>query len=318
MKNSEKKISKSLISVLNVPFRAALLVVLTTMYINGTMAQNSSRTITISGSKFANPLIEKWTDEYVKANPGISFKFVKGADQSQSDLVLTVKTHENADENLTNNQVIVGRLAVLPVANEKNTLFDKQLKNGLLQEDLKRIFLHAEGDQFDSENNIVAEPTYTVYTQTPQSTTAQVLINHFGQVDSELNGTVVTGDDKYLIESVIGDPTGVTYSNLGLIYDLNKRVPLSGIKILPIDPDNNGHLKKDELVYDNLDQLITYLETTKISTIPSDEISLSYNKHNNNPLVADFVNWVKISGQQFNHQFGFLRTNEKDSALTQN
>lgn len=316
MKKTENKNSKSLKTGLKAYFEKTLLTLAAAMCCYSSMAQNASGTITISGSKFANPLIEKWADEYAKSNPGVTFKFVKGTGQVPSDLALTVNAG-NPDDKSGDNQITVGRLAVLPVANEKNSLFDKQLKNGISQEELKGIFLHLDSAQYDSENNPKAEPTYTVYTQTPQSATAQVLINHFGQTDSELNGTIVTGDDKYLIESVLGDPAGVTYSNLSLIYDLNKRVPLSGIKILPIDPDNSGHLKKDELVYDNLDQLITYLETSKIKTIPSDEISLSYNKNNNNPLVADFVNWVKISGQQFNHQFGFLRTNDKESALTQ-
>ena len=279
-------------------------------------AQNTNKTITISGSKFANPLIEKWASEYSKANLGVTIKFVKNTEQSE--LALIVNTTSPSDEKSTTKQVNVGRLAVLPIANEKNKLFDKQFKNGIKQEEFKNIFLGIVTDELDPEQKSAAEPLYTVYSQTPQSATAKVLIDHFGKSVSELAGILVTGDDKYLIESVLGDSTGVTYGNLGHIYDLNNRAPLKGIKILPIDPDNSGRIKKEELVYDNLDQLISFLESSKNKSIPSEDISLTYNKKDSNPLVEDFVSWVKISGQQFNHQYGFLRTSDdKDSAITQ-
>lgn len=297
----------------------ATLIIAAMVFCISSQAQNATKTITIMGSKFANPLIEKWTSEYTKGNPGITFKFVKSSDQSdKSDLKLTVNTSKRNEEKSNDNQVNVGRLAVLPVANEKNTLFDKQIRNGIKQEEFKNIFLGIETEEFDSEQKTTSEPLYTVYSQTQQSATAKVLIDHFGKSANELAGILVTGDDKYLIESVLSDSTGVTYGNLSLIYDLNNRSVLKGIKILPIDLDNSGRLKKEELVYGNLDQLISFLESSKNKAIPSNDISFSFNKKNNNPLVEDFVNWVKISGQQYNHQYGFLRSNDdKDPALTQ-
>jgi len=316
MKTTEKKISKLRKAGVSEYVGKATLVMAIMAICISLQAQNASKTITIAGSKFANPLIEKWASEYSKANSGVTIKFVKNTEQSE--LSLTVNTPSQSDEKSAAKLVNVGRVAVLPVANEKNTLFDKQFKNGIKQEEFKNIFLGIVTDEFDSEEKSITEPLYTVYSQTPQSATAKVLIDHFGKSVSELAGILVTGDDKYLIESVLSDSTGVSYGNLSLIYDLNNRTPLKGIKILPIDPDNSGRLKKEELVYSNLDQLITFLESSKNKAIPSEEISFSFNKKNSSPLVEDFVNWVKISGQQFNHQYGFLKTSDdKDPALTQ-
>lgn len=300
-------------------FGKATLIIVALAFCMNLRAQNESKALTIEESKFANPLIEKWASEYLKLNAGVTIKFVKSTAQNvQSDLALNVNVPLPDAENSNTKLVNVGRLAVLPVANEKNTLFDKQIRNGIKQEEFKNIFLGIVNDEFDSEQKSAAEPLYTVYSQTQQSATAKVLIDHFGQSTSELGGVIVTGNDKYLIESVLSDSTGVTYGNLGFIYDLNNREVLKGIKILPIDPDNSGRLKKEELVYNNLDQLITFLESTKNKAIPSSEISFSFNKKNSNSLAEDFVNWVKISGQQFNHQYGFLRTSDdKDPSITQ-
>ena len=312
MKKTERKNSNLLVIKLKDYIGSAMFIMVAMISCNSVLAQNTPQTITITGSKFANPLIEKWTNEYSKVNSDVKFKYVKSADKS--DLALTVNTSQNPDKS-TLKLVNVGRVAVLPVTNERNTLFNKELKNGIKQEELKNIFL---GLEVDPGEEPAEKPLFTVYTQTTQSATAKVLIDHFGQSTSELNGVIVTGDDKYLIESVLDDSTGVTYGNLGVIYDLNNRAPLKGIKILPIDQDNNGRLKKEELIYNNLDQLITYLESSKIKSIPSNDISFSYTKENKNPLVEDFVNWVRVSGQQYNHQFGFLRANDdKDPTLTQ-
>ena len=291
MKTTEKRISKLRKAGVSEYVGKATLVMAIMAICISIQAQNSSKTITIAGSKFANPLIEKWASEYSKANSGVTIKFVKNTEQSE--LALTVNTPSQSDEKSAAKLVNVGRVAVLPVANEKNTLFGKQFKNGIKQEEFKNIFLGIVTDEFDSEQKKTSEPLYTVYSQTPQAATAKVLIDHFGKSVTELAGILVTGDDKYLIESVLSDSTGVSYGNLSLIYDLNNRAPLKGIKILPIDPDNSGRLKKEELVYSNLDQLITFLESSKNKAIPSEEISFSFNKKNSSPLVEDFVNWVK-------------------------
>jgi ABC-type phosphate transport system substrate-binding protein len=280
----------------------------------GLQAQKANQTITISLTQFADPLIKKWTSEYAKANSGVTFKFVKNASQNAvADLNLTINKSGKKEKSEMANRVNVGRLAVLPVANAKNTLISKQLKNGIRQEELKKIFLQPDLDGEQTE-----ETSFTVYTQTAQSATANVLSDHFGKPATELIGVTVTGEDKYLIESVLSDSTAVTYSNLSMIYDLNNRAPLQGLKIIPIDLDDNGRLKKDEMIYDNLDQVIIFLESNKNNTVPIDDFSFSYNTKNNNPAVADFVNWVSVSGQQYNHQFGLLKSaDEKSSALTQ-
>jgi len=318
MKTTEKKNNNLWKTTSSDYFGKTTLIIAAIVFCMSSQAQNASKTITIVESKFANPLVEKWANEYSKANSGVTIKFVKNTAQNiQSDLTLTVNVPLPDVENSSTKLVNVGRVAVLPVVNEKNSLFDKQFSNGIKQDELKNIFLSNESDQLDSEKESAKAPTYTVYSQTPQSATAKVLIDHFGHSNAELGGVIVTGNDKYLIESVLSDSTGVTYGNLSLIYDLNNREVLKGIKILPIDPDNSGRLKKEELVYNNLDQLISFLESSKNKAIPSTDISFSFNKKNSNPLVEDFVNWVKMSGQQFNHQYGFLKSSDEVPALTQ-
>jgi hypothetical protein len=275
-----------------------------------TYAQNNNKVITIAGSRFASQLVEKWANEYERANEGVTVKFVKG--DVPCDLTLTVSNDEKNEKK----SIDVGLISVLPVISQKSSIFDKQTKNGVTKEEIKKIFTESESDEFADPQK--SQEVYTIYTQNPQSTTTKVLLNYLGESVSEIPGVIVTGDDKYLIESVLSDSTGVTYGSLGLVYDQVNRLPLKGIRIIPIDPDNSGKLKKEEQVFGNLDNLISFLENTRPKTIPTAYLSFTINKQEPNPQAVDFANWVKISGQQYNHQYGFLKTNdEKDPALTQ-
>lgn len=221
---------------------------------------------------------------------------------------LNVAFYSDGAENLDKESVNIARLAILPVVNEKNLSFSKELKKGVKPEELKQIFLKNDEESDESGKGKKSEPTYTVYTKTPQSGLAIAISSFLGKSAEDLNGVYVTGEDKYLIMSVLEDTTGVTYNNLGLIYDLSKRTVISGIKVLPIDLNSNGKLDKEEQIYDNLDQVLTFLESSKKASVPIEYLSLTSNKNSSNLEKQNFVKWVKENGQEFNHQYGFLNT----------
>jgi ABC-type phosphate transport system substrate-binding protein len=281
-------------------------------------AQSKDQVISITGTQFTYPLIKRWISEYSKINPQLKFKLISDQENSdKADLKIIAHTPEKGE--IADNKTLtkVGRLAILPITNEKNQSFTKEFKKGVKQEELKTIFMK-DGGELNSDEKKGKEPEYTVYTKTPQSCAATVISSYLGYPSDNLNGVYVTGDDSYLITSLLEDSTGVSYNNLGLIYDLDKRVPVSGIKVLPIDLNNNGRLDKEEQIYGNLDQLISYLEDSKSPSIPTDNLSFVADAKQTNPEVSNFLNWVKISGQEYNHKYGFLNNaDSKNSVLTQ-
>ena len=279
-------------------------------------AQSKDQVISITGTQFTYPLIKRWIIEYSKINPDLKFRLVN--DQENYDKVdLKIIAHTPEKGEITDNKTLikVGRYAILPITNEHNQLFSNEFKKGVKHDRLKAIFMKEE-DNLEVEK--VKEPEYTVYTKTPQSCVARVISSYLGSPSDDLKGIYVTGDDSYLVTSLLGDSTGVSYNNLSLIYDLDKRVPINGIKILPIDLNNNGRLDKEEQIYGNLDQLITFVENAKNASIPTDNLSFVADVKQSNPEVANFLNWVKASGQEFNHKYGFLINSASNtSALTQ-
>ena len=293
-----------------------MLIVIAMMCFMQTNGKENKKPVTISGSQFTYPLIERWIAEYSKINP--DFKIQLGNNQNdgtQADLTIIAHTPEKEEIGDNKTLVKVGRYAILPITNEKNQLFSKELKKGIKTDRLKTIFLKE--DIEDDPEKEAKEPEYTVYTKTPQSSAAIVISGFLGKPADELQGIYVTGDDKYLVSSVLEDSTSVSYNNLSLIYDLSKRTPLRGVKILPIDLNNNGRLDKEEQIYENIDQVITFLEASKKTLVPTDYLSFVATKQVLSSEVSDFVKWVKENGQQYNHQYGFLSNNERTSILSQ-
>jgi ABC-type phosphate transport system substrate-binding protein len=284
-----------------------MLVIMAVMCFMQANAQEKKQVITINGTSFAYPLIERWISEYSKIKPDLDFRLIRNQENTgQADLNVIAYTPDGKEAEENKTLVRVGRYAVLPITNEKNPSFSREFKKGIGQKGLKSIFLKSDWEEDGLEKENAGEPAYTVYTKTPQSHTAKLISSYLGKPAEELQGVYVTGDDKYLITSVLEDSTGVTYNNLGLIYDLKKRTPVEGIKILPIDLNNNGRLDKEEQIYGNLDQVLAFLENSKKAQVPTDYVSFVTDLKSSNPEVADFINWVRESGQEYNHQYGFL------------
>ena len=281
-------------------------------------AQSKDQVISITGTQFTYPLINRWISEYSKVNPELKFKLISSqGNNDKADLKIIAHKPEKGEIDDNKTLTKVGRFAILPIANEKNQSFVKEFKKGVKQDGLKAIFMK-DGSNLNPEERKGREPEYTVYTKTPQSCAAKVISSYLGYPSDELSGIYVTGDDSYLITSLLEDSTGVSYNNLGLIYDLDKRVPVSGIKVLPIDLNNNGRLDKDEQIYSDLDHVITYLEVSKSTAIPVADISFITDEKQSNPEISNFLSWIEVFGQEFNHQYGFLTNpNSKNSTLTQ-
>lgn len=293
----------------------SVLIVMCTLQSN---AQSKDQVISITGTQFTYPLIKRWISEYSKINPELKFRLVGDQENNdKADLKIIAHTPEK-DEVAENKKLVrVGRFAILPITNAHNQLFSKEFKKGVKQDRLKAIFIREE-DNLEPVAEKVKEPEYTVYTKTPQSCAAKVISSYLGSPSDNLKGIYVTGDDSYLITSLLDDSTGVSYNNLSLIYDLDKRVPVNGIKILPIDLNNNGRLDKDELIYSNLDQVIAYLEDSKSTSIPTANVSFIADEKPVNSEISNFLNWVKAYGQEYNHQYGFLNSAPtKNNVLTQ-
>jgi len=280
-------------------------------------AQSQRDYVSISGTRFTYPLIEKWISEYKKVSPEARIK-IQYNKQVNDSVNLRVIAHTLTQSEIKPNELYfqVSRYALLPITNERNLPLKKEFKRGLKQEDLKKVFFVDPSSAYEEETK--GQPVVTVYTRANQTCSSIAFANHFGLGPNEIKGKKISGEDKYLTLAVQKDTTGVSFNNLGYIFDINTRVPVKGINILAIDLNGNGKIDKEELIYDNLDVLTQYLENNQDNkAIPTDYVSFIVNKNQKSETLQKFISWVLTEGQKYNHTYGFLNNNTTSSTLSQ-
>ena len=266
------------------------------------LTANGQETITVSGTKFTYPLIEKWITEYAKVNSQVQIKLVQKSSYSQEP-DLSIVAHQPGKEDLKENQDIVytGRYALLPASGQNNKILTSIPKKGLNKKEVEKLFFEV----IDYDNDAKVEQSKfnaTIYSRENQACSSIALAGYFGHISSEIRGKKVTGDDIYLLTAIKKDSIGLTFNNLGYLYDIRSRKLKDGLALLPLD------LKKDakDILTGDLDLVINTLEKNKVETVPVEKFGFIYSQQNERKEISDFLRWVLAEGQKFNHEEGFL------------
>lgn len=288
------------------------LLIFSAITLSATAQVRSDKTIYIKGAKFTYPLIEKWITEFKKENPKVDIQIINKTNASQSpDLtILARKPTENEIEK-GSKFAYVGRYALLPISNNRNPILNEVRKNGISKKELKLLVF--EGDPFAEEQpKSKIKSKINIYTRENQACTSIALASHFGFKSSEIKSKKVTGDDNYLLNSIKKDTIGITFNNLGSIFDIHTRKLKDDFALIPLD------LKSEiraQISSSNLDQTIALLEKSNVETIPVEKFGFVVSKEqSNNYEVINFLSWILSKGQEFNHEQGFLNLTNEDLA----
>ncbi|MDX2195811.1 MAG: hypothetical protein NW207_05290 [Cytophagales bacterium] len=269
--------------------------------------------IIITGSRFTYPLVEKWIAEFKKEYPNVPFRIIARGGTNVDSANLIINAHKLLPEEIKGGNYVVniGRYALLPIANAKNPLVAEWQKKGIKEKNLKKLFFK-KYDPYTTEEEAKEkdkkEYKPTVYTRAQKACAPITFAANYGFVQDDIVGKPIGGDDKHLIMVVEKDTNGITYNNLGMIYDIYSREVKNKLSIIPIDLNNNGKLDENETFYQKLDDVIARLEKGNIPEIPIEYINISYPAQTieSNRNISLFLEWVLTKGQKFNHELGFL------------
>jgi len=281
-------------------------VVLALVSLNSIAQQN----IRVGGTRFTFPLVEKWLTEYKKTSSNLSFNLIPKAQNGETlDIRVVGHVLDKSELKPGDEVIVVSKFALLPVISEKNTIAQKSLKKGIKQDELKKIFFEDPEDELEAAKN---NTRYQVYTRNARVCSSIVFAKYFSDEPENIFGKSITGDDTHLLEMLRRDSLGITYNNLGYVYDLESRSLQKGLSVLPIDFNKNGKLEKEEQIYENLDLLISFLEkNTKKQYLPTENVFFVVNKKQSEELNK-FIKWVQTEGQAYAHEYGFLSLTPND------
>lgn len=264
--------------------------------------------VVITGVRFAYPLLEKWIGDYKAANPQAQIRIETRTitDPQKYDLLIEAYEQEKEVKD-TREYISVARYALFPIANAKSEFAKEYAEKGLNEKSYKQIFFH---DIYAEKDKSLTTP-YTIYTRLQKAGAPITFAKYFGYEQKDIKGKAIAGADEHLIKALLKDETGITYTIPGLAYDLQTRKPTEGIAVIPVDLDGNGRISKEEKSLDNLDQLITSIETDKVKNVPVEYIHISIAKQSTNAEAKKFLLWVADNADKDLHQFGYLKPDAK-------
>ncbi len=280
--------------------------------------------ISISGAFALYPMVVKWAEEFRKINPGVRIDISAGgagkgiADALNGMVEIGMVSREIYPEELKKGAfpVAVTRDAVVAVISEQNPALKDILAKGLRKDAGNNLWITGKYKSWSQAFGIKSGSPVHVYTRSDACGAAEMWAKYFGKKQEDLLGVGVFGDPG-LAQAVKKDPLGIGFNNIGYAYDATTKKPVKGLRVIPLDLNNNGKIDPDENFYDSMNDLIAAIASGKYPSPPARDLFfvMKGNPKNNKVLTA-FIRWVLTDGQKFVHEAGYIALT-KDKIATE-
>jgi len=270
--------------------------------------------VTISGAWALYPMVVKWTEEFKKANPGVVIDVSAGgagkgmADALSQAVDLGMISREINPVEVSKGAwwVSVVKDAVVPTINSENPVVDAVLKRGVTSNEFTEIFVTGKMLRWDllvsgSSGEIQIRP----YTRSDACGAAETWGKYLGGNQQDLKGVGVYGDPG-LAEAVRKDKLGTGYNNINFVYDAKTKLPVQGLRIIPIDINGNGKVDKEEDFYANVDEIVKAIADGRYPSPPARALHLVSFGYPKSKAVVEFLKWVLTDGQKYVPEAGYI------------
>lgn len=108
--------------------------------------KSEKKVITLTGTRFFFPLVEKWAEEFKKENPDVEIVVKFGLENADISMTGSPISKENPDRG---RYATVSKFAIVPIINEKNPAWAELQNRGLSKADFEKIYFRSD----KQENN---------------------------------------------------------------------------------------------------------------------------------------------------------------------
>jgi len=287
--------------------------------------EKSSGQISISGAFALYPMVIRWADEYRKINPGVRFDIsAGGAGKGISDALngmveIGMVSREIYLEEIKKGAfpVAVTKDAVVAVVSELNPSLNDILTKGLKKDAANNIWITGKYTTWSQAFGAKSSSPVHIYTRSDACGAAEMWAKFFGKKQEDLLGVGVFGDPG-LAQAVKKDPLGIGYNNIGYAYDATTRKQIKGLRVVPIDLNNNGKIDSDEDFYTSMNDLIAAIASGKYPSPPSRELYfVMKGSPKNNKVLTEFIQWVLTDGQEYVNEAGYISLSKEKIEIEQ-
>jgi len=278
-------------------------------------------TISLSGAWALYPMAVRWAEEFRKIYPDVRIDLSaggagKGITDALNDMVdMGMVSREIYKEEINKGAfpIAVTKDAVVPVINASNPSLNTLLTKGLKKDAGNNIWITGMYRTWAQAFGIKSTVPIHVYTRSDACGAAEVWAKYFGKKQEDLMGSGVYGDPGLAL-AVKKDPLGIGYNNIGYAYDSKTKKQLTGLRVLPIDINNDGKITPDENFYDSMDDLITAIANGKYPSPPARELYFVTNGKPQKEVVVRFLSWILTDGQKFVNESGYITLSKEKVA----
>jgi phosphate transport system substrate-binding protein len=280
-----------------------------------TFAQEKlSGQLSISGAFALYPMTIKWAEEFRKINPDVRIDISAGgagkgiADALSGMVEIGMVSREIYAEELKNGAfpIAVTKDAVVAVVSEKNPAIADILAKGLKKDAGNNIWITGKYTSWSQAFGAKSAAPIHIYTRSDACGAAEMWAKYFGKKQEDLLGVGVFGDPG-LAQAVKKDPLGIGFNNIGYAYDSKTKEQVKGLRVVPIDLNNNGVIDPGENFYSSMNDLIAAIAAGKYPSPPARELYfVCKGNPKDNKVLRAFIRWVLTDGQKFVHEAGYI------------
>jgi phosphate transport system substrate-binding protein len=213
--------------------------------------------------------------------------------------------------------VAVTRDAVVAVISEQNPALKDILAKGLRKDAGNNLWITGKYKSWSQAFPVKSAAPVHVYTRSDACGAAEMWAKYFGKKQEDLLGVGVFGDPG-LAQAVKKDPLGIGFNNIGYAYDATTKKPVKGLRVLPLDLNNNGRIDADENFYDSMNDLIAAITSGKYPSPPArDLFFVMKGNPKNNKVLTEFIRWVLTDGQKYVHEAVYIALPKEKIATEQ-
>lgn len=273
--------------------------------------------ISLSGAFALYPLAVKWAEDFQAIHPDVKIEVDGGgAGKGMTDVLagqveFGMVSREVKPQEEANGAVgfPVAKDAVVPTINEKNPYYDALVKQGITVKQAQDLWISGKIKTWGELLGGTQKEAIAVFTRSDACGAAETFADWLGKHQEDLLGEGVNSDPG-IATAVTKNVLAIGLNNIGYAYN-NTKKPLDGIRVLPIDVNENGQIDPEEDFYKTKDQLTVAIADGRFPSPPARDLYLVTKGVPTDPLVVAFLKYILTEGQKANEGVGYVAIPEE-------
>ncbi|MFA6924889.1 MAG: substrate-binding domain-containing protein [Bacteroidales bacterium] len=271
--------------------------------------------ITIATAENTSAFIKNITGEFMKNYPNIKIDVIAmDADMYvESALlneminigVITVNSAQSEAKRKINS-FCFAQDAVVGIVNSENQVVEALLNKGISKKEFENIFINGNNVNWGSFGNSKNKDIVNTYIRGDECSDAEAWADFLGKKTADLKGTKVVGGNN-MLSAVEKDKSGIGYVGFNLAYASSTKYEKEGIKIIPIDKNENGILDDNENYTFRKDSILKAIFQGRYPHALTEDILIITKKEKADDITSELIKWVLTDGQAFINEAGFAK-----------